>query len=314
MSRKPSRATGKGRGCLYAILAAIALLIIAGIGSCGGGGGSRQTGSTAPAGSPSPASPASGPPPSRTHATTSQAAAPRTSRPPHHVPAGLLVIHDPGEVTGSVTGPCHARDAGRLPDSRCTPGSIDPAVTQADIASTICRDGYTATVRPPEAATEHFKWDESVPAYGFAASVSGELDHLVPLELGGSNDAANLWPEAGQLPNPKDDVEGTLRRAVCGGQVSLAAAQRAIAADWETADSRLGVTVAAAPPAPDHASAAPSSAAQPHPDTTSAAGGGSVVHPGAFCSPTGATGHTSHGTAMRCASKGGAEPRWRSAG
>ena len=59
-----------------------------------------------------------------------------------------------------------------------------------------------------------------------------ELDHLVSLELGGSNDASNLWPEAPPSPNPKDEVEGALNSAVCDGQVTLAAAQDAIAADW----------------------------------------------------------------------------------
>ena len=43
-------------------------------------------------------------------------------------------------------------DDGRLPDRRCTPGAIDPAVTQADIQSTICVTGYADTVRPPVAA------------------------------------------------------------------------------------------------------------------------------------------------------------------
>ena len=42
------------------------------------------------------------------------------------------------------------RDRGQLPDPRCTPGSIDPYVTQADIRSTICKTGWTGTVRPPE--------------------------------------------------------------------------------------------------------------------------------------------------------------------
>ena len=75
-------------------------------------------------------------------------------------------MHDPGEVTGTLTGPCRVRDGGKLPDRSCTPGAIDPAVTQADIASTICRSGYTTKVRPPESQTEKFKWDVAEPAYG----------------------------------------------------------------------------------------------------------------------------------------------------
>ena len=93
---------------------------------------------------------------------------------------GLLAVHDPGTVTGTLTGACRTRDQGLLPDRSCTPGAIDPAVTQANIGSTICRAGYTDSVRPPESQTEAFKWGVAEPAYG-QHDVSGELDHLVPL-------------------------------------------------------------------------------------------------------------------------------------
>ena len=53
------------------------------------------------------------------------------------------------------------------------------------------------------------------PAYGTPQSERTELDHLVPLELGGSNDATNLWPEYPPSPNPKDKVEDALNAAVC---------------------------------------------------------------------------------------------------
>jgi hypothetical protein len=118
---------------------------------------------------------------------------------------------------------------------------VDPAVTQATIASTICRSGYTGKVRPPESETSHAKFDVAYPAYRIQDSAASELDHLVSLELGGSNDITNLWPEVGTVPNPKDKVENALNRAVCDGRVSLAAAQRAIAADWMTAEARLGL-------------------------------------------------------------------------
>jgi hypothetical protein len=157
-------------------------------------------------------------------------------------PGPLVAVHDPGQVTGTLTGTCQARDHGRLPDRHCTPGAIDPAVTQADIGSTICVSGYTAKIRPPESQTEKFKFGQAYPAYHLADGTESELDHLVPLELGGANDAANLWPEAGSLPNPKDSVERALRAAVCDGRIPLRRAQRAIARNWETAESRLGLT------------------------------------------------------------------------
>jgi hypothetical protein len=152
---------------------------------------------------------------------------------------GLKKVHDPGHVTGTIHGLCSYRDHGKLPDPGCTPGSIDPAVTQADIRSTICKRGWTATVRPPVWQTEQFKYGVAYPAYG--ASGRTELDHLVPLELGGSNDATNLWPEKPPTPNPKDKVENVLNHAVCDGRVKLAAAQLAIARDWLTAESKLGI-------------------------------------------------------------------------
>jgi hypothetical protein len=159
----------------------------------------------------------------------------------HYSVQGLVAVHDPGEVTGTLTGPCRARHHGELPDRSCTPGAIDPAVTQANIGSTICRSGYTTTVRPPESQTEKFKWDVAEPAYG-QHDVSGELDHLVALELGGANDARNLWVEAGSIPNPKDAVEDALKKAVCDGRVKLRAAQEAIAQNWLTAEAGLGLS------------------------------------------------------------------------
>jgi hypothetical protein len=158
-------------------------------------------------------------------------------------PAGhLAAVHDPGRVTGTLTGPCHTRHHGELPDRSCTPGAIDPAVTQATIRSTICRTGYTERVRPPESQTERFKWDVAEPAYR-QHDVSGELDHLVPLELGGANDATNLWVEAGPVPNHKDSVENALNQAVCDGRVTLRRAQREIAANWLAAGAALGIKV-----------------------------------------------------------------------
>ena len=175
--------------------------------------------------------------------------------------AGLVRVHDPRQVTGTITGTCHARDGGRLPDRRCTPGAYDPAVT----AAVLCSAGYsTSSYRAPENQTETFKFSEAYPAYGIADGTTSELDHLIPLELGGANDAANLWPEVGSLPNPKDHVENALHDAVCSGQVALRAAQRAIAINWETALQRLGIGGTAPAPAPTHSSQTAAGGCNPH--------------------------------------------------
>jgi hypothetical protein len=150
------------------------------------------------------------------------------------------LLHSPGVVTDDehlTAGQCHVRtaaDGQPLPDPACTPGGIDPAVTQANIASTICRSGYTATVRPPASDTGRWKIRTYL-FYDLGTTARGEYDHLVPLELGGTNSTSNLWVETGSIPNPKDKEEDRLHREVCAGKLTLAAAQQAIARDWTTA-------------------------------------------------------------------------------
>jgi hypothetical protein len=136
-------------------------------------------------------------------------------------------------------GACRYRTAANgqtLPDPNCTPGAISPKVTQDTLATTICRTGYTKSIRPPASITEIEK-RENAAAYGYTGSLKDvEYDHLVPLEVGGDpNDPRNLWIEPGASPNPKDGVESRLHELVCEGRVPLAAAQDAIATDWTTA-------------------------------------------------------------------------------
>jgi hypothetical protein len=74
-------------------------------------------------------------------------------------------------------------------------------------------------------------------AYGIPYSQhrSYELDHLVPRELGGADDVANLWPQKWTGPynaRQKDRLENALHRAVCAGELSLHDAQESIRRDW----------------------------------------------------------------------------------
>jgi hypothetical protein len=84
-------------------------------------------------------------------------------------------------------------------------------------------------------------------AYGVPYAQRGgyELDHLISLELGGDNAEANLWPEPHDrsgIPGSqtKDGIENRLHNLVCAGRVDLAAAQHAIATNWETALATYG--------------------------------------------------------------------------
>ncbi|MGW1810901.1 hypothetical protein [Streptomyces sp. NPDC002078] len=139
-----------------------------------------------------------------------------------------------------------------LEDPACTPGAISPAVTQANLKSTICRKGgYTKGIRPPASITGKEKKLNAV-SYGYTGRMGdAEYDHLISLQLGGDpNDPRNLWVEpadpghksGGGINNKKDPVETKLHTAVCSGQVTLTAAQRAIVTDWTTALSTLGIS------------------------------------------------------------------------
>jgi hypothetical protein len=108
-----------------------------------------------------------------------------------------------------------------------TPGVLNPAVTQATIASTICRRGWTRTIRPPVDYTNGLK-RRQLRLYGLRGPPSGyQEDHLISLELGGSPaDPRNLWPEPYPRASAVDQIENDLNHRVCAGSLALAEAQR----------------------------------------------------------------------------------------
>jgi hypothetical protein len=110
---------------------------------------------------------------------------------------------------------------------RLTPGVLNPVVTQANIRSTICRRGWTKTVRPPVEYTDRLK-AVGLKQYGLRGPPSAfQEDHLISLELGGNpTDPRNLWPEPYPRAAEVDQIENQLNAAVCRGRLSLADAQR----------------------------------------------------------------------------------------
>ena len=62
-----------------------------------------------------------------------------------------------------------------------------------------------------------------------------EIDHLIPIDLGGANWLPNLWPQPHSTSIKKDWLERRLRDEVCAGKVELDAAQREIMTDWTAA-------------------------------------------------------------------------------
>jgi Metal binding domain of Ada len=118
------------------------------------------------------------------------------------------------------------------PDPKLTPGD-ELDVTKEDI----CTPGYTQKVRNVPQLVKEAVFKE----YGITdrEPKEFEVDHLISLELGGSNSIKNLWPES-YVTEPlnarvKDKVENKLHSVICAGEIDIKQAQKEIATDWISA-------------------------------------------------------------------------------
>lgn len=146
--------------------------------------------------------------------------------------------------TEPAAGSCRVRLKGGspVPDPRCTPGGINPS-----ISADVLRDPRwrTRAVRNCDSseAQKHiaYRWyDIQKPRINSNQNQVCELDHLVPLELGGADGMGNIWPQCGpdavtlkeRYFKQKDRVENYLADQVKSGRMDLGSAQRGIASDW----------------------------------------------------------------------------------
>jgi hypothetical protein len=116
-----------------------------------------------------------------------------------------------------------------LPNPVMTPGVADPNGTRENI----CLSGYSGSVRNVSGRTktqvfQEYMLDRTKEKY--------EVDHLISLELGGSNDIKNLWPQSFETKpwnaHVKDKLENRLHREICDGILTVEEAQEAIKTDW----------------------------------------------------------------------------------
>lgn len=114
----------------------------------------------------------------------------------------------------------------------------NPTLTPEEVfnvtSSQVCVSGYTTTVRDVPLSEKEQVYAEYGVSYPQATGVY-EVDHFIPLELGGDNNIKNLWLEpANPAPgfHQKDAVENYLHKLVCNGSLSLAEAQNEISSDW----------------------------------------------------------------------------------
>jgi hypothetical protein len=120
-----------------------------------------------------------------------------------------------------------------LPDRRCSPGAYYSGLTKAVICSSSFRTGTVRNVPQSEKYMVEREYGMVAKSYGRTI----EIDHIVSLELGGSNDIANLYPEPGASAanyHAKDKLENKLHDLVCAGSMTLQTARRGITSNWKS--------------------------------------------------------------------------------
>jgi hypothetical protein len=122
-----------------------------------------------------------------------------------------------------------------------TPGATNPTITQATAASTICKHQYVDKINSQiskKTSTEVFA------EYAIAKKKRSDfaIDHLVPIDLGGTNAISNLWPiplKGTATAQRKAVVDAAVHKSMCAGFISLAAAQGLFNASWANVDTDL---------------------------------------------------------------------------
>jgi len=153
------------------------------------------------------------------------------------VPVGkTILLRSRTKTSGCTRGP--------NPDRRCSPAAYYSKLTKTVICSATFR---TSSIRNVPQSEKYAVEAE----YGMAQRLYGrtlEIDHIISLELGGSNDIANLFPEKAS-PAPgyktKDRLENKLHDLVCSGQMTLSSARIGIATNWQTLYRKVYGTVPA---------------------------------------------------------------------
>jgi len=116
------------------------------------------------------------------------------------------------------------------PDKNLTGGSV----------RTGDRDAACGHARENRRPLSSARRDEILRRYGLPPGTHPdyEIDHLIPLCLGGSDDPSNLWPQPRRSieltwnAEATDRLERLMCDMVCDGQIDIATAQQTFATDW----------------------------------------------------------------------------------
>ena len=111
---------------------------------------------------------------------------------------------------------------GANPDRRCSPGAYYSQADQGrDLLVQLPHRDRSATCPTRRSSPSNASTGSTPGHYGSTL----EIDHIVSLELGGSNDIANLFPEKADAHpgyHVKDKLENKLHTLVCAGQIGSA--------------------------------------------------------------------------------------------
>jgi hypothetical protein len=155
--------------------------------------------------------------------------------------AGLLRHARALKRRGQHSLPCHVLGSAAFtaPDNACTPGAYR-VLSRSAVCST--KDRPTL----PAADRRKVVGEYGVPRWSGA---NGELDHRVPLFLGGLTVEDNIWPERGGIPNRKDALESLVRRRICVDRtMRVRTGVRIFLSDWRHAYRTLVAPLSVAAP------------------------------------------------------------------
>lgn len=104
--------------------------------------------------------------------------------------------------------------------------SPKPVAPQVSDSPDVCQPGYAKSKRPTKEYTDAIKrhkvWEQGGKKSDY------QLDHIVPLSLGGTNDESNLRLEPINQAKDDDKIELELHTKVCRGEITLTQAQQLI--------------------------------------------------------------------------------------
>jgi hypothetical protein len=124
-----------------------------------------------------------------------------------------------------------------MPNPKFTPGEV-----RTTDAAEVCRVSTKEFRHTSEATKKQVCFNYGIKNCPHQGTM--EIDHLIPLELGGADTEANLWPQpAKPIPgfHEKDKLENYLHKQVCAGKMALVDAQAMIRTDWYVAYKNAGL-------------------------------------------------------------------------